>query len=309
VACLVPTVPHTGAFWGLLRSWSSVHPDRVHSDQVYPGSPAAEAGLHPGDWVLKVDDHPADADTLDHILKGMRPGSEVRLLVDQEGRHLDLKAVGVEPEVEAVYYYDVQLVALLVCVALAVFLAATRPLRPTPWWRALAVLLVGLAGSVLLLATFVYRVIGWHLFNETTVWRQWLIDNEPPLPRVAVQAVCSAVALGLLALGILEVRAILGRRVGRGAGTDRGRVGALVKLLCATEATAGTEEFRALGQEVVRQVIAAAPINVPGLLVQKLVAPEGGPGKGTVGQLVQEVGMRLGEAIVIAGFTRFEVTV
>jgi len=44
--------------------------------------------------VLRVDGQPADADTLDHILNGMGPGSEVRLLVEQEGRPLNLKAVG-----------------------------------------------------------------------------------------------------------------------------------------------------------------------------------------------------------------------
>jgi membrane-associated protease RseP (regulator of RpoE activity) len=130
-ACLVPTCPRTGTFWGLLRDWTSVTPGRIHVHSVEPKSPAAAAGLVPGDWVVAVDGKSfTSVEALDDALRALRPGSQVALSVERGLLGVDLHAAGQAPEVQAIYFYHAQLVSLLVLLALAVLLVATQPLRP-----------------------------------------------------------------------------------------------------------------------------------------------------------------------------------
>ena len=213
-ACLVPTVPRTGAFWGISRTWTSLDPGRIHIDEVFPGSPAAAAGLKPGDWVTAVNGRRVEGvEVLDQTLDQMTPGSVVELRGERPGQQLDWRAVGWEPQVEALAYYDAQLVCLVVCGALALFLIAVQPLRPTPLWRPLTVLLVGFVGAVLLVLSQAHPFTGgWFFFSWVRLHQRWLIDKNPDWPRLAIQGVCLAVALGLALLGALEIRGLLKRR-------------------------------------------------------------------------------------------------
>jgi hypothetical protein len=213
VVCLVPTIPRTGSFWGFTRAWTSLVPDKIRINSVAGGSPAEATGLRSGDWILAINDRPVDIKTFDGDFGRMQPGSEVRLRVERAGKQLTLTAVGAEPQVEAVYYYDIQLVCLVVCAALVVFLTAVQPLRPTPFWRPITVVSVGFAGTVLLVLTFLVPRMGWGNHPWTRIRQYWLITNEPPLPRLVQQATCVATAVGLMILGTVEIRGILRRKV------------------------------------------------------------------------------------------------
>ena len=60
---------------------------------VGPGTPAAEAGLKPGDLLKTIDGQPAsDARSLEKALKRTRPDQGVRLLVVRGGKEMTLKA-------------------------------------------------------------------------------------------------------------------------------------------------------------------------------------------------------------------------
>lgn len=225
--CLLPTRPRTGAFWGLLRGWTSLTPDKVRISSVDPGSPADRAGLRSGDAVVAVNGQRLNGvELFDDALQGLRPGSSVGLRVERDGQQIDVMAVGREPEVEAILYYRAQAVALLVLLTVAVFLVATQPLRPTPLWRPLVVLVIGFAGAVLVVAGLIWRgPFGWGPFGSLEVAQWWLIDNDPDFPRLAIQGVCLAVALGLLVTATLEVRAVVARKV-----AEREAMAALRKL-------------------------------------------------------------------------------
>ena len=60
---------------------------------VGPGTPAAEAGLKPGDVLKAIDANAvAGPDSLDKVLRGTKPGQEVKLAVVRDGRELQLSA-------------------------------------------------------------------------------------------------------------------------------------------------------------------------------------------------------------------------
>jgi len=82
--------------WGIVWRVDDAEPGTVILTQVVPGSPAAQAGLHPGDRIYQVNgrDLPGELE----LLRGLRtaPGP-LRLLVERNGQ---LRIVEVPPEAE-----------------------------------------------------------------------------------------------------------------------------------------------------------------------------------------------------------------
>jgi YidC/Oxa1 family membrane protein insertase len=71
----------------------SAEGDGCPVDVVGPGTPAAEAGLKPGDLIKAVDDKPvAGAKSLQEILEKTKPNRTVQLLVTRDGKELPLPA-------------------------------------------------------------------------------------------------------------------------------------------------------------------------------------------------------------------------
>lgn len=61
--------------------------------QVQPNSPAAKAGLHPGDVVVAIDDAPVDsAGSLSNTVRLLRAGSEIKLDILREGKRRTVTA-------------------------------------------------------------------------------------------------------------------------------------------------------------------------------------------------------------------------
>jgi elongation factor Ts len=81
-----------------------------------------------------------------------------------------------------------------------------------------------------------------------------------------------------------------------------GRLGALVEVDCETDFVARTEDFRELARLVVEQVAGAAPESPEALLEQPWIRE---PGR-TIGEIVKETSGRLGEAVRVRRFARFE---
>jgi M6 family metalloprotease-like protein len=65
--------------------------DGVKVTAVTPGLPAATAGVKPNDIIRKVDDTPVAGDRLSDALASHRPGDEVTLLIDREGKEREVK--------------------------------------------------------------------------------------------------------------------------------------------------------------------------------------------------------------------------
>ena len=84
---------------------------------------------------------------------------------------------------------------------------------------------------------------------------------------------------------------------------QNGKVGAMVEILCETDFVARTEEFKKLAHEVAMQIAAMNPKDVETLLKQEYIRDS----SLTIEQLVKSVIGKLGENIVIKGFTRLEI--
>jgi S1-C subfamily serine protease len=66
---------------------------------VYPGTPAAGAGLEPGDLITSIDGSPiSDEDAAANAIDALRPGQRIRLGIDRLGRQLVITAtLGTRP--------------------------------------------------------------------------------------------------------------------------------------------------------------------------------------------------------------------
>lgn len=81
------------------------------------------------------------------------------------------------------------------------------------------------------------------------------------------------------------------------------RVGAMVELLCETDFVARTSEFKHLAHELCLQIASMNPKDNSVLLKQEYVRD---PSK-TIGDLIKETIMKVGENIVVKRFQRFSV--
>ncbi|QSB13507.1 elongation factor Ts [Natronosporangium hydrolyticum] len=90
----------------------------------------------------------------------------------------------------------------------------------------------------------------------------------------------------------------IGKRAGRTAanGLVAHAGNSLLELNCETDFVAKNEEFVALGQQLVEQVEAAAPADVPALLDSTL------PSGRSVGETVSEAAAKIGEKLVVNRF-------
>ena len=193
-ASLVPLLPNTHPFWGSNRSWTSLNPHEIRIDSVLPESPVSAAGMEVGDMVQSIDGQPIDGWKMwDQTVEQMQPGQQVQLRVKRNGKELTLTAKGLEPQLEAVVYYDWQLVFAGSCIIFLVLIIATQPLRPLlALWRPILLILAGLAGAATML------LYNWR-FDMELLNRRWPVDNLL-FPWVQF-SVCVAIAVALAALG------------------------------------------------------------------------------------------------------------
>ena len=198
-ASLVPVFPMTHSFWGCNRMWTSLNPNQIGINDVLPDSPASAAGLRNRDRILSIDGQPVDGWKMwDQMTERLQPGRQVQLRVKRNDAEQTLTVTGLEPQLEAVVYYDWQLAFAGSCIVFLILLVATQPMRPLlAIWRPILLVLAGLAGAAMLL------LYNWRGDTEL-LNRHWPVDNLP-FPWMQF-LVCVAVAMGLAGLGTWEIR-------------------------------------------------------------------------------------------------------
>lgn len=86
-------IDYRGGYLGHLTMKPGVHKDGCPIELVGPGTPAAEAGLRPGDVLTAIGGHQViGRKSFDAVLANMRPGRIVKLLVVRDGKELTLPA-------------------------------------------------------------------------------------------------------------------------------------------------------------------------------------------------------------------------
>lgn len=151
-AGLVPVIHKNRPFWGLYAISFDQGPPRIHT--VDDPSPASQAGMQGGDVVLAVNGAPVDNQGLMDTLEALRSDETARLKVKRDDAELEVTATGDEPPVAMIYYPTVwHPAAGGVGLAVGLLVLATQSLRPAPRWRAVLVVVAGLAcGTVFFLA-------------------------------------------------------------------------------------------------------------------------------------------------------------
>jgi len=207
LACLVPLLPQTGAFWGCSRSWEKWYGlvgnnSTLSLTDVQIGSPAAAAGLLTDDVVKAIDGAPVkDVVQWDEWRTHLTPGqkSDVTVRRGEEEKHLTV--TGWKPQAEAVEYPIWQLIFAGACAAWMILIAVTQPIpAQARLWRAALLLLSAFGGATAVLFTVSSSGLVW-------LWRPWLIDNRP-FPQF--QFFGSLFVCGLLAVSAtLESRLIV----------------------------------------------------------------------------------------------------
>jgi len=212
-ASLLPAIEYTDPFWGVRGFMDKELFDLgdapgVIVTQIHSGSPAASAGLRERDRILAVNGVQAEFGTFEQLLDAIQPGQQVTLEVKRSGQDLRLVANGEIPTLEAVLFLDWQFVSAPVFLVLLLVLVATQPLHPPPLWRALLVILGGLA---VITVTVIVETTEW--IPWTAVWRSKSVSHGvAPALHYPLTAAVLLSGLALTILGALAVRAVLVRR-------------------------------------------------------------------------------------------------
>lgn len=91
-------VPCPGGYLGAEVNAGTAEVPGVRVVEVYPGSPAQEAGLEPGDWLVEIDGKPADEEVLEDRLARRGPGEALEIAYRRGDRTVRARAVlGVRP--------------------------------------------------------------------------------------------------------------------------------------------------------------------------------------------------------------------
>jgi hypothetical protein len=210
---LVPSVLYTDPFWGV-EGFMDKEPFAVDSSpgvvlvQIAPDSPAALIGLQRGDRILRVNDKQVDFGTIRRILKEIHPGESIVVDIERGRQPLRLAGSGEPSTLYGVLFLDWQFVSAPVFLVLLLVLIATQPLDPPPLWRAIILLLSGLAVVSIVVVVERTQFAPW-----TAIWQSRSLSHAPPSAlhySLALATLLSGLALSILSA--FSIRAVLIRR-------------------------------------------------------------------------------------------------
>ena len=105
--------------------------------------------------------------------------------------------------------------------------------------------------------------------------------------------------------GVIKAEKKADRKTGAGlleSYIHNNRVGVLLELRCETDFVARSDPFRSLAHEIVMQIAAMNPADVPSLLASPYIKDE----RRTVKDLISETITKVGENIKVERFSRYE---
>jgi len=170
VAGLVPCLSFTAPFQGLYltqMTFGGLDPGPLRVDQVERDSAADRAGFRSGDEILDA----GNFDEVQSTLRLIRPGERRVFHVRNESTDRSVEAVGLTPELAAVWYATLwHPIAGTVFLALGLLVFATAPVEPPPLWRSSLAAIAGFGlavGFAIACATesVFSRVRLWHRFS------------------------------------------------------------------------------------------------------------------------------------------------
>lgn len=100
-----------GGWLGIAFDWADDAPEQMRITQVFPGSPAAGAGVRQGDVVLRIGTRPATEAAMTEVRTRLSPGDTLRLRVRRDGGERDLAVVAAarpRPQILAERYLRIQ---------------------------------------------------------------------------------------------------------------------------------------------------------------------------------------------------------
>jgi hypothetical protein len=214
LASLVPAIVYTDPFWGVdifvdKELFATGDSPGVIVIQLASGFPAVSAGLQNRDRILKINGKEVEFATFRQVLLDVQPEEPVTLDVRRGDKELRLAYQGEIPALEGVLFLDWQFVSAPIFLVLFLILVATQPLDPPPLWRALLVILGGLAVVTVLVVIEATQFVPW-----TPVWRsKGVAHGPPPALHYLLASVVLVAGLALAILGAIAARAVLMRRV------------------------------------------------------------------------------------------------
>jgi hypothetical protein len=198
-ASAVPVVAKSLTFWGSMRSWSKLAPDRISIDLVDPDSPLGVAGLQDHDEVLSIDGNPiVSPQSWTGTIDQLRAGQEAKLRVKRGDRELTVTVKGIDPENLGYMYFYWQIAFAGECLVFIVLLMATQSMSPkSSIWRPLLLAMVGFVTVVvLLMANLQSRLM---LFDSSRA-------IDPHVSASIQKIACITVTVVVIALAAWEVR-------------------------------------------------------------------------------------------------------